>query len=632
MPTRNIKNISTPWYVVLILMFSASLIIVINQVFSLRLLGFFPMGNAYNFYLVGILLGAVFIMYPATENTVNRITWSDKLLFGLSFAICFYFAHHALDIIRFGWELIAPPLPTALSVILWLLVLEGGRRTAGVFLTLVCLFFSLYPLFSDRFPGMFSGISFTFAETMRNHAMSTDAIFGVAISTLGTTLIGFLLFGVVLSGTGGGKFFLNLAQSLMGHKPGGPAKVAVIGSALFGSISGSAVANVMTTGPITIPLMKRTGMSPTYAAAVEACASTGGVLAPPIMGAAAFIMASFLGVPYATIVAAAIIPTLLFFVGLFFQIHFYALKSNLQGLPQEELPSLKKTLKEGWHYIFGIVVLVYFLFVRRLDSWAPFYASATLVALSMISKEDRLGFRDLIHLIYEYGVTVGRIVALLAAVGLVIGALSRTGVALSFSRELVIITDSVFVVLLTGALAGFILGLGMVSVAVYIFLAIVMVPALIRLGVDPMAAHFFVLYWGVVSFITPPVSLASFTAAAIANADAFKTSLHAMRLGGMLYILPFFFVYNPAMLGQGSWGEILKLLIVGIAGLYFIAAGYEGFLPILGSLNIFVRVIFFIGGMLMVLPELTTSVIGIVIVSLTIIVMKKFFLKLQISG
>lgn len=620
MPERDLKNISFTWYVFSVLLFLASLLLAINQIFSLRIWGFFPIGNAYNFYLVGILLAPIFIIFPATENGRDKISWFDMVLCVLSLVSCFYFAHHAMDIIRFGWEFTAPPVAIAFSVTLWLLVLEGARRTSGIVLTVVCLFFSLYPTFTHHFPGMLSGINFSLAETAAHHAMSVDAIFGVAITSLGTTLIGFLLFGVVLNSTGGGTFFLNLAQSLMGHKPGGPAKVAVLSSALFGSISGSAVANVMTTGPITIPLMKKTGMDSEYSAAVEACASTGGVLAPPIMGAAAFLMASFLAISYANIVRAAIIPSLLFFTGLFFQIDFYAKKSGLKGLPKEEMPSLKETFKEGWYYLLGIGVLVYYLFVQMVDSWAPFYASAALIALSMISKKSRLNFSKFVHLIYSYGLTVSRIVALLAAVGLIVGALSRTGVALSFSRELVVATDNIFIILITGAITSFILGLGMVSVAVYIFLAIVMAPALVNLGVNPLSAHFFVLYWGTVSFITPPVALASFTAAGLAKANPLKTALYSVRLGTMLYIIPFFFVYNPAILAQGTWYEVLKVLFMGIIGVYFIAAGDRGYLTCLGSVAMPQRVIFFVGGCLLLMPEIVTGIIGALLVAATIFI------------
>lgn len=622
--TRKIADISRFWYTTLVLLFSFVLVMVINQVFSLRIFGFLPITTAYSYYLIGIFTAAMFIVFPAIEKHLDRIPFYDVILFFVSLVVSVYFGLNAEDIIQLGWEMEAPPIPTYFSFIIWFLIIEAVRRTTGLMLALVCAVFSFYPLYCESLPTLISGIGFDIFETARNHAMGADAILGVPTSTLGTLLIGFLLFGVVLTTTGGGPFFLDIAQGLLGHKPGGPAKVAVLSSALFGSISGSAVANVVTTGSITIPAMKKTGIEPQYAAAVEACASTGGTIAPPIMGAAAFVMASFLGVAYAEVVYAAIIPAILYYTGLFFQIDFYSYRVGLKGMPKDELPSVKETFKQGWYYIFAILVLFYFLFVVRVDSWAPFYASALLIVLSAINQKTRYDFKKFIGTIYEFGLVVGRIVAMLAAIGLIIGALSRTGVALSFSRELVVATHDVFALLVTGALASFILGMGMVSVAVYIFLAIIMVPALVAFGINPMAAHFFVLYWGVVSFITPPVALASYTAAGIANSDPLKTGLVAMRMGMLLYVLPFFFVYNPALLAQGAPLQIMTVFVSALIGLYFISAGFEGYIHKIGALPWISRACFFVGGMMILLPETVTDFVGVGTVLLTFFLTKYY--------
>jgi TRAP transporter 4TM/12TM fusion protein len=545
---------------------------------------------------------------------LDKVPWYDAVLFSLTVVVSVYLGVSAVNIARQGWEFLAPIIPTIFSVILWLLVLEAVRRSTGTVLATICLLFSLYPVFAGYMPFFLRGQNFDFLTTVRNHAMSVNGILGVPLMTVGTLLVGYMIFGVVLQNTGGGDFFLDLARALLGHTRGGPAKVAIVASSLFGSLSGSAISNVITTGSITIPAMKKTGYSPTYAGGIEACASTGGTIMPPIMGAAAFVMASFLGRPYAEIVIAAIIPSLLFYMGLFFQVDAHAAKIGLKGDSRNELPPIWPTIKSGWYFFFVIVALFYFLFALRLEQLAPFYASFLLIILSFFSAKNRLNVEKAIKTIEGSGKTLVELVTVLAAVGLIVGALSVTGVAFAFSRELVARVDGLLPLLFAGAITSFILGFGMTSIACYIFLAIVMAPALVAYGVDPIAAHFFVLYWGVLSFITPPVALAAFAAAGIAGADPMKTGYKAMQLGVITYFIPFFFVYNPALLAQGPLGSVMFYFLTAVIGVYLISAGLEGYLVgINQKLFLFSRLMLIIGGSAIFIPERMSDLIGIVI-------------------
>jgi TRAP transporter 4TM/12TM fusion protein len=445
--------------------------------------------------------------------------------------------------------------------------------------------------------------------------MGSSGILGIPLDVVCTLLIGFMVFGVVLQNTGGGTFFFKLAQSLLGHTRGGAAKISILASAFFGMISGSTTSNTLTIGAMTISAMKTTGFPPHLAAAIEACASTGGPIMPPVMGAAAFIMASFLNVPYAVVAIGAFIPACLYYLGLFVQVDGYAAKANLKGLSKEELPSFWATLKDGWFYTLAIVLLVYFLLTLRLEARAPYYASAALVALSMIKKETRLDWKKFIAMIGNIGKVVTQLVAILAAAGLIIGGLSVTGVALAFSRELVgAVGNNIFLILLMGALSSFVLGLGMTITACYIFLAIVMVPALISLGIDPLAAHLFVFYWGVLSEITPPVALCVSAACGLAGSNFMQTGWAAMRLGAVKYIIPFFFAYNPALLTHGVWWEVLLVTFFAVVGIYYLGSALEGYLWGIGQINWPSRIFLVSGGLLIAFPEIYTTLIGLVIV------------------
>ncbi len=610
------EKIGKYWRSIFVAFSLLGIVLALNQLFSWHLLGFAPMDNAYLFWSLAFYLSSVFLLYPATKSASGHVPWYDVICFVVAVVVNAYFGMHGIEIIEKGWEYQAPFAPTLFSVFLWALVLEAVRRSTDIYMTIMCVIFSAYPLFAIYMPGFMQGQSYDILTAARLYAMGSSGILGIPLDVVCTLLIGFMVFGIVLQSTGGGAFFFKLAQSLLGSTRGGAAKISILASAFFGMISGSTTSNTLTIGAMTISAMKSTGFPPHMAAAIEACASTGGPIMPPVMGAAAFIMASFLNMPYAYVAIGALIPACLYYLGLFIQVDGYAAKANLKGLPKADLPSFWATLRDGWFYIFVIVLMVYLLMTLRLEARAPYYASGALVLLSMIKKETRLTPKKFIAMIASVGKVTTQLVAILAAAGLIIGGLSITGVALAFSRELVgAVGNNIFLILLMGALSSFVLGLGMTITACYIFLAIVMVPALIQLGIDPLAAHLFVFYWGVLSEITPPVALCVSAASGLAGSNFMQTGWTAMRLGAVKYIVPFFFAYNPALLTHGPWWEIMWVTCSAVVGIYYLGSALEGYLWKIGAIRASARVPLVIGGLLIAFPEMTTTLVGLALVA-----------------
>jgi TRAP transporter 4TM/12TM fusion protein len=614
---RQLKGL---WWVVLLAFSAVGIALAVLQIFLLKPFGFMQIETGYFYCLIAFYGSLVFLLFPARETSPReRVPWYDAFLFFLCLGVSLYFSSVALKVVERGWEFVAPPLPTMFSLILWILMLEAVRRVAGGVLLGTCFFFSVYPLFAHLMPGFLEGRDFPLLAAARYHAMSVDSILGIPMKVVGSLLIGFMIFGVVLQSTGGGRFFINFALALWGHSRGGPAKVAVISSALFGTMSGSVISNVVSTGSMTIPTMKRTGYPPYYAGAVEACASTGGALMPPVMGTAAFIMSSFLSIPYWKVCLAALVPSVLYYLGLFLQADGYAARVGLKGLDRKDLPSLGGTLKDGWFYLLALAVLVYLLLYLKVEAWAPFYASALLILLAMTKRESRLSWRTFLQLVTGTGKFLSELVAILGAIGLVIGALSMTGVAHAFSRELVSFAGgNIVLLLLIGAFTSFILGMGMTASACYIFLAIVLAPALTASGLNPLAVHLFVMYWGLVSFITPPVALGAITAASIAQADGVKTGLQAMRLGAVIYFVPFFFVFNPALILQATLSEAIFPLATATVGVFLISGSLEGYLQGLGNLKLHSRIGLIVAGLLLAVPEWRTDLAGLALATVLI--------------
>ncbi|MBN8199883.1 TRAP transporter permease [Bacillus sp. NTK034] len=627
----NVERLNKVLKIIVVVFTIIGLLLSINMLFYLELFGFNPIQNSYLYYILACFIPISFLIFPAKKG--QKVKWFDYIFAPVSLCILIYFGLNGERMILEGWEWTAPPIATYFSIVIWVLLLEALRRTGGLVLSIVCFLISLYPLIATSVPVSFlQGQSYDFLTIARNHIMSSNSVLGIPLITVGNLILGFLVFGVVLTHSGGGDFFFKLAQSLFGRYRGGEAKVAIVSSAFFGMLSGSAISNVITTGAMTIPAMKKSGYKPHYAGAIEAVASTGGSITPPIMGSAAFIMASFLAIPYYEIALAAAIPALLYYMGLIVQADGYAAKNNLKGLPKEKIPSLLQTLKSGWYYLFALVLLVVFLVVLNSEGQGAYYASLVLLIIAMINKSTRMNKKQLFNMIVDIGKVLAEIVCIIAGVGFIVGALSATGVSFSFSRELVAAAgDSMILILIGGAITSFILGMGMTVSAVYVFLAIIMAPALVTIGVDPVAAHLFVVYWATVSYITPPVALAAFAASGIAKASPMKTGFTAVRLGIVTFLVPFFFVYQPALIGRGDPLEIVTSVISALIGVFILASALEGYLVGIGRLqNYFVRLLVLISGLCMLIPGLMTDIIGLT-TALLILFSHKFIKPINVS-
>jgi len=586
--SRN-RTLSKTWKIILGL---ATIIVVglaVNQLFNF---GFFMnviwLDNKYQYAIFGLLVPFAFIIFPRSgKSDTSRVAWYDIIAAVVMFAILAYFFQHAADIVDYGWEMGgAPDYIVYMGLALWLLVLEATRRAGGTALFVIVALISMYPLVADVMPGPISGLSSSWEDTTAYHTLSAESMLGIPMQAMANLVIGFLIFGVALTQTGGGNFFINLAFALLGHVRGGPAKVAIFSSGLMGSMSGSVVSNVITTGVLTIPAMRKTGFRPSYAAGVEACASTGGVLMPPIMGSTAFIMAVFLSVPYVEIAVAAIVPSVLYYLALFIQIDAYAARNEMPGEDRANLPKVKDTLKDGWHFIAVFVLLIVMLVFLKQEVLAPFYATVLLLVINQLFPRHRWGLQQFISFVQATGKLLIEIGSILVGVGLIVGALSITGMAGTLVNDLIFLAGgNTLVLLLMGAITSFIMGIGMTVTAAYIFLAIVLAPALVQGGLDPMSVHLFILYWGMVSFITPPVALGAFAAASISGASPMRTGFEAMRLGSIIYFVPFFFVLDPAFIFQGDLSKTALLFVSAIVGVILIASALQGYLSGVGNLH-----------------------------------------------
>jgi TRAP transporter 4TM/12TM fusion protein len=592
---------------------SIGLVLIVNQVFNLKLLGFAPISTAYYYIVLGLFLPVAFISREGRSADEHQVRWYDWALAACAMGVCGYFALHAHDILNRGWEFAAPAHVMIQAAMLVLLSLEAVRRCAGFPLFIICAVFAAFPLFAGHMPGFLWGVQLTPGETVLSHALGVESIIGIPIRVVADLLIGFIVFGVALTVSGGGVFFMDLANAIMGHARGGPAKVAILSSGFFGSLSGSVISNVISTGSMTIPTMKRCGYPAAYAGAVESCASTGGALMPPVMGSVAFVMASFMNVPYADIMVAATVPALLFYLVLLIQTDCYAARNGLRGVPRDQLPRFWRVLRSGWIYIISLGGLVYLLLATNAEAKSPFYITLLLLGTALIRARKTGLMGPVLNLIIETGKTIGLLVGVLAGVGMIVGALAITGVGNAFSRELLQFAGgNVYLLLLFGALTSFVLGMGMTVSACYIFLAVVLAPALVQGGLSEMGSHLFILYWAMLSYITPPVAMAAVAASSIAGSSAMRTGMTAMRLGALLFVLPFLFVLNPSLILQGTPGDIALSVSTAILSILMLSAGSERYIYGLGRAATPVEAAALIaGGLCLLVPDVTSDLIGI---------------------
>jgi TRAP transporter 4TM/12TM fusion protein len=589
-----------------------------------RLTVYAPDQQALLFVTLAFSLVLSFLMWPLRARaTPDRVPWSDLALAVLSLACVGYmFANYAYIVNRFPTADSLSPMDMGVGIVAIVLVLEATRRTIGAALPIVAIVFLAYGFAGPWLPAGFlhhRGLSLEL--TVDQTWFTTEGIFGTPMAVAGTYVILFIIFGTFLEKSGAGQFFMNFANAIAGGARGGPGKVSVVSSSLFGTISGSAVANVMVDGWLTIPMMKKTGFKPEAAAAIEAVASTGGQIMPPIMGAAAFVMAEFLGASYTQVMIAAAIPALFYYGALFAAIHFNAVRSGLKGLPREELPIFGHIILRQGHLFLPVIVLLALLLYGYTPTYGAIIATAALVAISWLRPSTGLRPRAWLEALRDGAVNTVPVAMACASAGIVIGIVLQTGLALRFTAFLVEFTYGyLFLALLITMVAGIILGMGMPTTPAYIMQAALLVPAIVKLGVPPMAAHMFAFYFSCLSAVTPPVALAVYAAASIGGAGLWKSGVQAMKFAAAGFIVPFFFVYNPALLFSGEWIDILRAVVTGSIGVVALAASMEAYF--LRPANWFERIVLFAAALLLIDPNAITDVIGLGLLAVVLLIQK----------
>ena len=574
----------------------------------------------------------IFLLLPAggkkegedtqAQGGWRNVPWYDWLLIasaivGAGYVILFYEEApepftSVLDYGEFG-ELDA--IGMTVAAMLAVPVMEAVRRTTGWALPIIIMFFVFITIFQNFLPGLLYGRGFPAEKLLYSAYVGDAGIFGLPLGIAANIVIVFLVFGALMEKAGASRWFMDLALALTGWARGGPAKAAVVASAMFGSISGSPSGNAATTGVFTIPMMKKIGYTSAFAAAVEAVASTGGMILPPVMGAIAFIMAEWIETTYTQVVIAAAIPAMLYFSIVFMSVHLQARKQGIEAVPAEEIPSLKATLIRGWFYLIPIVALAYFLiFAGYPPGMAGIYTCVSVLVISFFSR-DRSTWLTPARLCLAFDEGVRRwitVASITAAVGIMIGALELSGVGIKVSSFIVDLAnkDLLLTLLLVG-ITSLIVGMGLDATPAYITLATLMAPALVQLGVPEIAAHLYVVYWGLASFYTPPTCIAVFVTSSIANSKVWPTGWEAVKLGIAAFLVPFAFVYNPGLMMVGSVGTIVLATATALVGAGLVAAGLRGYL--LDHLNMLQRVVIFFAGLCWIAPGFKAPAVGFVL-------------------
>ncbi|MDB4444005.1 TRAP transporter permease [bacterium] len=568
---------------------------------------------------IGFVLSLTFLLIPARQGkSKNSVPWYDSVLIVLSLIPTVYYAVFGeYEIFRYFGETLLRDV--ALGWLMVFLLLEASRRLVGPVFSGIVFIAALYPLVCNYLPGFLHGRGYSFGHIGEYLFLSGDGMFGVPLAISSTVIIMFLFFAQFVFASGAGQLLNDFASALMGHVRGGPAKAAVVASGLFGSLSGSSVANVAITGSVTIPLMKRIGYKPYFAAAVECVASNGGQYMPPVMGVAIFVLVEYTGIPYSTVIVSAAIPACLYYIAILFMVDFEAAKIGLKGIPREELPSVRQTVTRGYLYALPVALLLYLLIGLNWSAQkAALWSAISLLVLGVFWKTARLSLLKILDASEHVVRTLLQIAVCTAAVGIIIGSISVTGLGITLTGIITgVAGGQLWVVLVLAAIASLILGMGLPSIPCYVFLAIMVGPILETMKVPLLPAHLFFFYFGVASFITPPVCFTAYVAAGIAEAPPMKTGFQAMRLGLVAYIIPFAFVLSPALLLIGSPVEILATTVTAAVGIIALAGGLEGY--ILTKVNWLERIMLITGSLLLILPGGTTDIIGFALVAVPII-------------
>jgi len=601
-------------------------------------LGFFEIYTAYFGILdpliqacvfASFLLSIGFIIYPFSKNRV----WGKWFIFDITLTmialsiLLYIIIFQDSLLLNFGYFTLSQ---VYIGYVLVFLFLELGRRSMGPALPIITCLFLFYGLAGRIMPGIFKhgGINIKYLSNFLS--TTTSGIWGFPIAVTVKYIYLFIIFGIVSVASGCGEALIKVASSAVGKSVGGPAKIAVVASGFFGSISGSAVANVVGTGSFTIPMMKKLGFKASFAGAVEAVASTGGVIMPPVMGGVAFIMAEMMDVSYFDVVKAAIIPAILYYVSIFFQVHFRAKKIGLKGLDPSEVTNLFDILKKDWYLFLPLVVLIYFMIFRRASpALSCFWALIATFILFMTrgEKEKRLTFRKLIDCFESAANVAIGLLAASAMAGMISCIIVLTGIAFRLSSVILDIAQGrIIIVLILTAITSIILGMGVTATVTYIICAILTVPILVQIGVLPMAANMFILYFAIISYITPPVALAAYAAAGLANANMFETGWTAFKLGIAGFIVPFMLIFSPTLIMVGHPLRIIISFVSACIGILMLALSIEGFF--LTRLNLIERILFFIGALCLIDERYITSVIGFTILLLVYLEQRVAFHKI----
>ncbi len=551
----------------------------------------------------------IFLLYP------TRRSWPRDKIHPLDFILSIIGGAAPMYIVIFYEELVKRAAePTSLDMVIGvigvLIVLEAARRAVGWPMVIVACGFLVYAFAGPYMPNMLAHRGVGVDELVDHLFFTTEGIFGIPLGVSSTFIFLFILFGAYLETTGLGKFFIDIANAVAGWASGGPAKVAVLSSGLMGTVSGSSVANVVGTGSFTIPMMKKLGYRPEFAGAVEATASTGGQLMPPVMGAAAFLMAEFIGIPYIDVVKAAVIPALLYYSGVWIGVHLEAKKNGLQGIPRSELPKFTELLIQRGHLAVPLIVIVYLLVAGYTPMKAALWAIILAIGASCLRKSTRISFMDVFNGLEKGARGVLGVLIACATAGIIIGVVTKTGVGLKLASALLDLAGgkllpAMFFTMITSL----ILGMGVPTTANYVITSTIAAPALLQMGVPVLAAHMFAFYFGIIADVTPPVALAAFAGAGIAGSDPMRTGVNASKLAIAAFVVPYIFVLSPTLLMINAtaatllWSTCTSL--VGMVGLSSAMIGY-----FLAPANPIVRVLFFVGGLLLIDPGLETDVVG----------------------
>lgn len=581
--------------------------------------GYFPLIGMYQrivFALFGMVI--IFCIFPlsSSKESPNKLTLPAVFGSLCVLGILVYLAiNYTLRPETLGYDVRLADL--ILGGIFIVLVLEACRRTTGLPFMIIAVLLVIYARFGEFLPDILAHRNYDIERIISGLFLTTEGMFGSITGIAATFIFIFILFGAFLRNTGAGDFFLNFANALLGKRRGGAAKVAVLGSSFFGMVSGSCLANVAGTGQFTIPLMKRTGYAPHFAGGVEAVSSAGGQLLPPIMGGTAFIMMEVLGISYLAVCKAALIIGILYYVDVFFMVDIEAARTGLVGLKPSEIPSLKETLKNGWHYVVPVIILVLLLVKGASATRAAFWGTISIPLASLFRKQGRIGLKQIIWALEDAAYTSCAIVGIVMAMGVVVGMITLTGLGLALSTILIELSGgSLFALLVLAMVASIILGMGVPIICAYIVLAVLVCPALIQMGVAPMAAHLFVFYFAIISAITPPVAPDAFVAASIADAPMMKTAVSACKTGLALVILPYIMVYDTALVMQGGFLDVLLVICRAVAAILALVAFRQGYL--VRSVNLFERIMLFVSVFLLAYPGHVVNIAGYVLMGIPI--------------